>query len=173
MARRDEAETESTPGCGLAVYALLLLSLGAVGVAGLMLSSLALLRGDGTSPTALTSGSDVETWRLAPLVKAGVLRPDEVPAAWHDESVAGDGSRACALCADAVLRIEDGKGTRLPFAALALAESAVTPDGATVVRVATKDSGFSCLFGADDGGQRFLRQIQTEMARAAPKDGPR
>lgn len=160
------------PGCGLGVYAALLLGLGVVGVVGLVLSSMALLQGDGTSPTELMSGTAVETWRLAPMIKVGVLPPGQVPAAWHDESLVADGSRACALTGDAVLRIEDGKGSRLSFPEITEAASADTPDGATVVRVTGSDTSISCLFGAGDGGLRFLRQVQTEMAKAkvvAPK----
>ena len=165
MASEQEPPTEGLPGCGLGAYALLLLAIGVVGVVGLVLSSMALLQGDGTSPTELMSGTDVETWRLAPLVKSGALQPGEIPSAWHDESVAGDGSRVCALAKDAVLRLEDGKGTRIPFTAITLAESTTTPDGATVIQVAAQNSVIRCLFGASDGGTRFLRQIQTEQAR--------
>lgn len=160
------------PGCGLAVYALLLLAMGTVGAVGLVLASMALLKGDGTRPTELMSGTSVETWRLAPLYKSGALPPGEVPSAWHDESAAGDGSRVCALTRDAALRLEDGKATRLTYTALSTAEASALPDGSTAVRLTTPEASFSCLFGKDDGGVRFLRQVQTEMVRSEAGQSP-
>lgn len=164
-------EQEQSPGCGLAVYTVLLAVLGIAGVVGVVMSTIGLMAGDGSNPRELTSGRNVDTWRLAPLIKAGVLPPGEVPAAWHDESALGDGGRACALIKDAVIRVEDGKGTRVAFADVTDARIEDLPDNSQVVIVTGKDDALSCAFAPGEGGLRLLRQIQTEVARIHPPAG--
>ena len=168
MSSSEQAEDQAgqgAAGCGLAVYTLLLATLGIAGVVGVVMSSFALLQGDGTSPGELTSGSNVDTWRLAPLIKAGVLPPGETPDAWHDETALGTGERACALVKGAVVRVEDGVGTRLAFEDIEDVRIEDLPDRSQVVIVRGKDGGFSCAFGQGEGGLRMLRQIQTEQLR--------
>lgn len=167
----ETPEQVQAPGCGLAVYTLLLAALGLAGVAGVLFSSLALLQGDGSNPGELTSGTNVEAFRLAPLVKAGVLPPGEVPAAWHDESALGDGGRACALTREAVIRVEDGQGSRVPFAEVQDVAIEDLPDKTQVVTVTGANGKLSCLFGQGEGALRLVRQIQTEVARIHPPAG--
>lgn len=150
------------PGCGLGIYAVLLVGLGVAGVVGVIVASLALLQGDGTSPGELMAGRSVQTWRLAPMVEAGVLPPGEVPEAWHDESLLGDGGRACALLQDAVVRVEDGQGLRVPFTDIQDVSLVEGPDGSEVVSVDGASTDLACLFRPGEGGGRFLRQIEAE-----------
>lgn len=162
----ETPEQEQAPGCGLAVYTLLLAALGIAGVVGVVSSTYALLQGDGSNPGELTSGNNVDTWRLAPLIKAGVLPPGEVPNAWHDESALGDGGRACALLKDAVIRVEDGKGSRIAFADVSDVRIEDLPDKTQVVIVTgAADATLSCAFRPGEGGLRMVRQIQTEVAK--------
>lgn len=176
MSEADIEKRTSLPGCGLGAYALLLLALGLTGVVGMVMASLTLMQGEGSSPSDLLAGTSVPTWRLAPMVKAGALGPGEIPSAWHDESVVMDGSRACALVPDAVLRVEDGKGTRLPYAEITDLHSEDLPDGSFAVALSSANGTLACRFGKDEGGTRFARQIQAEMlevqqARGAAASG--
>lgn len=169
----EDQGAQGAAGCGLAVYTLLLAFLGIAGVVGVVMSSFALLQGDGTSPGELTSGSNVETWRLAPLIKAGVLTPGETPDAWHDETALGDGTRACALVKGGVVRVEGGVGTRVAYADIEEVRIEDLPDRSQVVIVRGKDASLSCAFLQGEGGLRMLRQIQTEQLRLERAPGAR
>jgi hypothetical protein len=171
MSQADIEKRGSLPGCGLGAYALLLLALGLTGVAGIVLASITLLQGQGTSPSDLLAGTTVPTWRLAPLVRSGALKPGEIPTAWHDESITLDGSRACALLVDAVVRVEDGKGTRIAYAEITDLHSEDLPDGDYAVALTSSGASMGCRFGKDEGGQRFARQIQAEMLKVQQARG--
>ncbi len=167
----ERLDPQAAPGCGLGLYALLLAGLGVAGLVGLIVATLALLQGDGTSPSELVSGKAVPTWRLAPMVEAGVLPVDQIPLAWHDESAVADGKRACALLADAVIRVQDGVGTRVPYAEVQKAELQKLPDGAEVVLVDGSAAELTCLFREGEGATRFLRQIQAEQLKIERASG--
>lgn len=171
MSEAERVDPQSLPGCGLGVYALLLVALGTAGLVGMVFAIATLLQGEGSSPKDLLSGKAVPTWRLAPLVEAGVLPVGEIPLAWHDESLTASGSRACALIHDAVIRVEDGKGTRVPFAEVEGVSSEDMPDGAQVIRVDGKNADILCLFGEGEGGVRFMRQIQAEQLKVQRGQG--
>ena len=146
----------------LAVYAIALLVMCLVGVAGIVASTLALIQPGNNRYSELKAGSLVEVWRLAPLRDVGLLGFDQVPAAWHDESAAMDGSTACGLLDDALIRVADGAGARLPFAEItAIAVDGVEKQG-TVVTARGSGSPVACTFGPDEGGERFERQLRAE-----------
>ena len=171
MASSEQAEDQAgqgSAGCGLAVYTLLLATLGIAGVVGVVMSSFALLQGDGTSPGELTSGAnyyrELEQGSTG-LIPEADIAPLDHPDAWHDETALGNGERACALVKGAVVRVEDGVGTRLAFEDIEEVRIEDLPDRSQVVIVRGKDAGFSCAFGQGEGGLRMLRQIQTEQLR--------
>ena len=150
MSEADIEKRASLPGCGLGAYALLLLALGLTGVVGMVMATLAPMQGEGAGPSDLLAGTSVPTWRLAPLVKAGALQPGEIPTAFHDESVAMDGSRACALLPDAVVRVEDGKGTRFAYTEISDLHSEDLPDGGYAVALTAPGGTLGCRFGKDE-----------------------
>lgn len=158
-----EEAPRSEPGCGLGIYALLLIGLGTAGLVGLLVATAALLQGDGTSPMELVSGKAVPTWRLAPMMQAGVLAVDEIPLAWHDESGLADGTRACALLPELVVRVEEGVGKRVAYKDITEARMDSLPDGSQVVLVTDGSADLACLFKPGEGAVRFLRQIQAEQ----------
>lgn len=162
----DDEAGRSEPGCGLGIYALLLLGLGTAGLVGLIIATAALLQGDGTSPMELVSGKAVPTWRLAPMIQAGVLKVDEIPLAWHDESSLADGTRACALLPEAVVRVDEGAGKRIPYTTITEARMDGLPDGSQVVLVSDGSADLACLFKPGEGAIRFLRQVQAEQLKA-------
>ena len=166
----DDPQVPTLPGCGLAAYAGLLMALGLVGIVGMGGATYALLFGGGAGPSELVAGSQVATWRLEPMWDAGVLRPGDVPGAWHDESAARDGTTSCALLTDAVVRVEAGVGSRVAYADL-LEVSIASGDGADVVVVARGAAGeLRCRFGPGEGGERFTRQLQSEQPAASGAD---
>lgn len=158
------------PGCGLGAYALLLLALGLTGVVGMVMATLSLLQGEGGGPSDLLAGTSVPTWRLAPLVRSGALQPGEIPTAFHDESVAMDGSRACALLPGAVVRVEDGKGQRVAYSAISDLHTDTLPDGSYNVALVSPEGTLACRFGKDEGGERFARQVNAEMFKSRPPE---
>jgi len=162
----EKLEAQSGAGCGLAAYGMLLLLLFSLGLVGMALSTWNLLSSAGsTSPFELVSGSEVDEWRLLPMREAGLLAPGELPAAWHDESADMSGSTACALTAREVLRVEEGVGRRLAFDQVAKVELLTGAAGEVVVMEARQGTGIGCRFRQDEGGGRFLRQVQIELLR--------
>lgn len=165
MGWRDDAENQGLPGCGLAIYTLLLLGLCVLGIVGMVMGSLGLLAGDGTSPSELLSGTSVTPDRLKPMRAAGALGPTEIPAAWHDESLLMDGSRACALTAEGVVRLEDGVVTRARYAEITDTDRVELPEGGELITIQAAPGPVVCPFGPREGAVRFERQIQAELLK--------
>ncbi len=166
MEPQEQLEAQGGAGCGLAAYGMLLLLLFSLGLVGIAMSTWNMLSTAGsTSPFELLSGSEVQEWRLLPMREAGLLAPGELPAAWHDESADMSGSTACALTASEVLRVEEGVGKRLAFDQIAKVELLRGAAGEVVVMEARQGEGVGCRFRPDEGGNRFLRQIQVELLR--------
>ncbi len=161
---------ERAPGCGLAAYAFLLLGISVVGMVGMTLGTIGILyQATETNPRALTSGTEAGAWRLQPLRDAGVLGPDEVPGAYHDESPDLMGSAACALTADRAIRVQDGEGRSLAYADMADIELMVLGSGEEVVlmtaRPDTDATDLACRFGPDEGANQLMRQVQVELLK--------
>lgn len=166
MEVQGKLEASRGAGCGLAAYAMLLLLLFSLGLVGISLSTWHMFSAAGsTSPFDLLSGSEVQEWRLLPLREAGLLAPGELPAAWHDESTDMSGTPACALTESKVLRVEDGVGRSLSFAQIAKVELLKGAAGEVVVMEAREGTGLGCRFRPNEGGNRFLRQVQVELLR--------
>lgn len=163
---RDRIDTRSQPGCGLGLYAILLLVGFFAGIAGLLFSTIALLSAAGQQdPRDLTAGHEVEAWRLQPMRDAGLLSPDELPLSWHDETEDFSGRTACAMTERAVLRVEVGAGRSLAFEEMGEVEILAGASGEVVVIGALQGEGIGCRFRKGQGGNRFLRQVQVELLK--------
>ncbi len=166
----DENVT-SLPGCGLAGYAVLLMFLCVVGMAGMAGGFIGVLfQGEGKGPLPLQPGNQTAVWALAPMRESQVIRIDEIPLAYHAER--RDATAACALLADRLVRVEAGVGSILTYADI----QAVSVEGteATGVSVtATRKPGtgtpdaITCTFAGNEGGEKFDRQLRSEVDRAA------
>lgn len=161
---------QQEPGCGLGLYAIMLLTISAVGFIGMAIGAFGMfVQLSSVNPKELTSGSEVDAWRLQPLRDAGVLGPDEVPAAWHDESADLGGDPACALLLDRAIRVNEGEGRSLPYAQIEKVELLTPGAGQEVVLLTARpDSGLqdvACRFGPREGGRDMLRQVEVELLR--------
>jgi hypothetical protein len=133
------------------------------GLAGVVLSTQALFEQETADLNNLVHGSQVKTWRLQPMREAGLLQLTEVPLAWHDEGPQFDGSRSCALTKAGVAILTDVTLT-LPFLSITV-DPVVRDDGGVIVHLSGEAGSGVCTFGPQEGGGRFVRQIQTEQAR--------
>lgn len=149
------------PGCGLAAFVAILAMFFCVGVAGHGVSIWAVVdSADALRSSKLVYGGNVDPRTLVPMRDAGGIGQDEVPDAFHAETM--DGTRACALSAGKVIRIEAGEVSVLPVAEV---QRVVEADGTVTLHGAT--TSIVCPFGPDEGGERFARSI--ESGRRAAK----
>ncbi|MCB9761838.1 MAG: hypothetical protein H6739_18555 [Alphaproteobacteria bacterium] len=165
-----EVVDEAPQGCleqfqalGLAMYASIVLAMllgSAICAIGSMVGLLLLAE----NPKELTSGTELEVWRLAVLRDQGVLGDDQVPALYHDHSEAADGSAGCLVVDGALVRWQGGAiQARSGFAD---AEVRVDgPDATPTVTLVTPDLALACPFGEGEGGDRFARMLQSEVSR--------
>jgi hypothetical protein len=148
-----EQRRAAIPGCGVAVYVALLLSIFVVGIIGLTLATMTILdAGENSSPYDLAYGGSVEPALLYPMEQAGLLAAGEVPDAFHSENLAGD--VACAIKGDTFLRLGPEGAQRFPLAAITAAEE--VPEGVRVVGPVT----VLCTFQAGEGADRFARMLK-------------
>ncbi len=158
VARRP---AQGLPGCGLAAFVAILAMFFCVGVAGHGVSIWAVVdSADALRSSKLVYGGNVDPRTLVPMRDAGGIGQDEVPDAFHAETM--DGTRACALSAGKVIRIEAGEVSVLPVAEVL---RVVEEGGAVALHGAT--TSIVCPFGPDEGGERFARSI--ESGRRAAK----
>ena len=160
---------QSNPGCGLAIYAGLLAVLGIAGMVGMAMTTYSLTKAGDQQPREMVSGTEVATWRLQPVLKAGGLAPGEVPLAMHDESPRLNGTKLCALMTDGVLYFGDGVATRLTYPAIQDITEQGSEAAGLVVTVSGGDKKLVCTFGPQEGGERFVRQTRAEMEKGAGK----
>lgn len=140
------------PGCGLAVFAMLLICIFTVGISGVLFSTYSILQsGNELTPRRLSYGGVVDPAMLAPLREAGLIGPKEVPDAYHAENVAG--TEACAISGGEVMRLGGDGATSMPIASI----TSVTGTDAQVL--IHGDTSIVCHFGADEGGDRFRRML--------------
>ena len=155
------------PGCGLGLYAMLLMFICGLGIVGMIGGTIGLLNSEPEEARSLVHGSEVQTWRLQPMRNAGLLALTEVPAAWHDESVRFDGTTACVIRTRGVGRIEEGVATELVWSAIRKTSVERTADDRMSITVHGEDAAFTCHFGPDEGADRFLRQVESEQKKAS------
>ena len=155
------------PGCGLGLYAMLLMFICGLGIVGMIGGTIGLLNSEPDEARSLVHGSEVQTWRLQPMRNAGLLTLTEVPAAWHDESPRFDGTTACVIRARGVGRIEAGVATEFAWSAVVNTSVERTADDRMSITVHSDDAAFTCHFGPDEGADRFLRQVESEQKKAS------
>lgn len=147
-----EAVRSQIPGCGFALYVVILLVFFILGVVGISMSTLTIFDASkNADPYRLTYGGNVEPALLTPMRNAGLLGPDEVPDAFHAENLMGD--VACAIKGTELLRLDAGGPVRFPLASI----TAVEPTEAGV-RVVGAQTVF-CAFGPGEGADRFTRML--------------
>jgi len=167
----SESEEEDHPsgnllGCGLASYASILAFIFLVGVAGIVGSTWSLLNSPQNTYAGLTEGSEVRVWQLAPLRQAGVVDMLEVPAAWHDESARLDGTSACAIMDDRLVKVENQQGHTLYYSEMESIQGEETDNGGYTVTAIGSDTSIACHFRHNEGGPRLYRQLLTEQSKA-------
>lgn len=149
---------QAMPGCGLAAYLVILLTIATAGVVGMSIALWSLIAGSETSsPYNLAYGGMVDPAVLEPMREAGGLGPEEIPEAFHMETL--DGSSACALSGGQLIRLERGTVTRLSLREVQKVED--RPDGVSV----KGPIEIFCPFSAGEGGDRFRRMVEAARRR--------
>lgn len=160
---------DTMPGCGMAAYVAILGFFCLLGIAGIAGATMGLLKGGGEQPRALRAGNQVAVWQLAPLREAGLTGLTEVPVAWHDETMSFDGTVACALMLDRVVRVKDGQGWTIPYDGLSSVEMEGDEyaGGTLLLTGIHQDQAVSleCEFGAEEGLSRLYRMLLAEQAK--------
>lgn len=144
---------QNLPGCGLALFVMLLAGFFCVGATSHGVSIFAVLSSaDALRSSKLVYGGNVDPRTLMPMRDAGGIRQDEIPDAFHAETA--DGTRACAISGGRVVRVDDGAVTAIPLAEI----TRVVPEqGAVAVHGAT--ASVVCTFEEGEGGDRFARML--------------
>jgi hypothetical protein len=159
-------DMDNLPGLGLAAYTALLGCLCLVGIVGTLGGAVLLIQPSKRGASPLIPGAQVAVWRLAPLRNAGMLDIRTTPLAFHDESMLLNGSTACAMLHDRIVRVEDELGSQIRFAEI----NDVQLDEAESVTLVGPAHSLTCHFDPREGGDRFARQIETERKRAHSAD---
>ena len=165
----DETPNQNHLGCGFGLYAMLLLIIFLVGVAGMIIGTIGLLNSEPEEARNLVHGSEVQVWRLQPMRDAGLLELTEVPAAWHDESPRFDGTTSCVLTLNGVGRVQNEKHWFAKWDEIVTVDTETTENERINVVTQTNNDSFTCSFGPQEGAERFLRQIQAEL-QGSPSD---
>ena len=166
----DENENIEAAGCGMGLYAILLLIIFLVGVAGMVGGTLGLLNSEPEEARNLVHGSEVQVWRLQPMRDAGLLELTEVPAAWHDESPRFDGTTSCVLTLKGVGRVDNDQHWFAAWSEVIDVKPQPTENERVEIVVQTKTDRFGCFFGQGEGADRFLRQISAERQRPSSNE---
>ena len=92
---------------------------------------------------------------------AKLLELLEIPLYYHDES--RNGSEACAMTEDALLRVEDDNAWRIPYAAMQSVKQ-IRDGGELYARVSTKDNqDLNCYFEPGEGVERFVIFVKEKI----------
>jgi hypothetical protein len=171
-------DPQTLPGCGFAAYAVLLVIFGIIGMVGMGSATLSMLQAaEEVGPAKLMPGGQVAVWQMSPMRKAKVVGLTEVPLAWHDESPLRDGTTACALMDDRLVRVQDGRGWTIAYAAIEeIEEQELERGGHRVIAKGTDPDGapveVPCDFAFQEGGDKMGRQLRSEQRRARPGAAP-
>jgi hypothetical protein len=153
---------ENAPGCGLASYSCLLILLFLVGVTGIITSTLALYQSSfQREPFSLAPGNQVEVWRLQPMRDAKLLELTEIPEVYHDES--RNGVTACALNDVYLLRLDRGKGWKVPYTDITNVTSHRKGEVEVAVIHINESETLSCIFAPGEGVGRFVRAVKAHL----------
>ena len=164
----EETHRHKGPGCGIGLYAILLLVIFLVGLTGMIGGTIGLLNSEPDEARSLVHGSEVQVWRLQPMREVGLLELTEVPAAWHDESPRFDGTTACVLTQEGVGRIEPDKHWFFAWTDIVNIDAESEGKQRLRINLHTATDSFGCGFGPNEGADRFLRQVEAERQRLEP-----
>jgi len=153
---------EGLPGCGMGLYAIVLMLICGMGLVGMCGATVALMNSEPNEARNLVHGSEVQVWRLQPMRDAQLLKLTQVPMAWHDESPRFDGTTSCVVTEAMVARLENGNPTQLKWDEITATEVERTQSDKMTVSIVGKAARFSCHFGPNEGADRFLRMIESE-----------
>jgi hypothetical protein len=145
---------------GPAAYALLILAMAALGLVCAGTTLTAQLTAQNT-PNKLTSGFELDPWRLQELRKWEVLPPGTTPQLYHDHTPFSDGTAGCAVIEGSLMLWQD----KVQIATIDLHGAQVeltTQDDSHVVTVRADDERIDCPFGPNEGGERFHRMLEAE-----------
>lgn len=173
----DRVEPHELPGCGMAAYAGLLVVFGILGLVGMGSATMTMMQAaEEAGPARLMPGTQVAVWQMKPMRDAKIVGLTEVPLAWHDESRMRDGTAACALMDDRLIKVEDGQGATMAYADIdAVDVQDNNVEGHVVTARGTLSDGQAgdivCNFAMNEGGPSMGRQLEAERVRAggAPK----
>ncbi len=153
MALPPDHPHQQLPGCGLAAYVGLLLLIASAGMIMMSVSWYSIVAGGSAlSPLRTSYGGVVDPRVLAPMREAGLLGKDELPDAFHAEAY--DGSSACAISQEVLLRLSDEGAQRLPLAEL----EGVSGNDSEVVAVGAGVT-IRCPFRPGEGAGSFKVMI--------------
>jgi len=159
----EELNLDDKGGCftviapfGLALYAILIISIGlAAGFCGLS-TMFGTWRQDGDEGRKLTSGMGAAQWRLQELRRFGLIERSQTPILYHDHSFMADGSSGCYVIDDTVTRWDNG----VLSGRVSIIGSTVSGDSSDVT-VQNGEDVVTCPFGLMQGGGDFLSMLQT------------
>jgi hypothetical protein len=117
---------------------------------------------EGTSPNPLLPGSQVEVRRLQPFRDVGLLELTEMPGAFHDETLIGNGTKACAMTTTAVIRVADGLGSKMLYTEIGALAVHTSRFDIAVELTSRSDESLTCHFRPDEGSDRFARMVAGE-----------
>ena len=150
------------PGCGLASYSCLLIGFFIFGLLGMLSSTLSMLNTSfEKKPFAAVPGNQVPVWRLQPMRDVKLLSLTEVPLQYHDESQ--NGSKVCAMSKDSLLRLENGKGWRIPYQDIKEVRSIYEAQKNIAIIETKSGETLPCFFRPTEGMERFTRKLIEKM----------
>ena len=152
---------------GLAMYALLVLSLLVSSLTCGVMTMVQTWRSQAIDSTELQSGIQTAPWRLSELRKWGVLQSEEVPALYHDHSPIADGSSGCLVMNNALVLWTEKALTR----SLAI-PGATIEDNSTNVRLTQGTESIDCPFMPGDGADRLAAMLRVDAAKGPAPETP-
>ena len=171
----SDENVSGLPGCGLAAYAVLLLTISTVGLTALSVATYSLTQGMladvARGPSPLVPGVQTPVRLLSPMRKARGVSVDEVPVAFHDESEDIDGTVACAMMKDRLVKVTGETAVTLAYRDIVAVELVGNDAEGGEVRARTSTGlATACVFRRGEGVERMERQLraEAEMARGAP-----
>ena len=166
----SDEKVRSLPGCGLAAYTILLGFLCLLGMAGMVGGFIGVLFQDThKGPLPLQPGTQTAVWALAPMRTVEVLAVDEIPLAYHAEE--SDASVACAMLDDRLIRVDGETGSTLAYNRIV--DITTTGSESTGMVISSRGTAegesvaITCTFQANEGGDKFDRQLRSEQRRAS------
>ena len=146
----------------MGLYAIVLLMVCCLGLVGMCGATIGILNSQPNEARNLVHGSEVQVWRLQPWREAGVLGLTDTPSAWHDESPRFDGTTSCLITGTMVAKLEAGVVTQIEWEQIQATEVERTSAQVMTVSVLADHARIDCLFGPNEGADRFLRMIESE-----------